>query len=344
MSPNLVGRMAGMLMISPAIAVAVDTVPPPSSGGGTTAIYLDNDVFGGEDRDYTNGFRWAWLSEPMDSSETGSPVPFTRIFEHPFFGNSDDASHSYGFSFTQLMFTPDDKMSFDQPEGERRYAGWLGIGVSLHARDQHVLNSLEFTLGTTGPNSLAEKSQNALHGVINSDEFNGWDNQIPNEVTADVSFTQKHYVDVASSGDFSTDGIMEWGLRLGTFRTMAHLGASFRGGYNLSPDFSDLRLSETAYSHPGSLNNRVNVSDWSAYFVGGALVRGIAHDATLDGPLFRDFDTGNTREPLVAEGFFGFGVSYRDIELSYVRTWRTAEYEEQDGISGFGTVGLRFQF
>ena len=297
---------------------------------GSTAIYLDNDLFGGEDRDYTNGLRWSWLSKPMNPLEVDGLPPLTRIFDHPFFGNRSDASYSYGLSITQLMFTPYDKWSSDQPEGERRYAGWLGIGVSLHARDERVLNSLEFVLGTTGSNSLADKSQDAVHGIINADEFNGWNNQIPNEVTADLSFTQKHRFDfgLMSSEDYIVDGMVEWGARLGTFRTAAHLGASFRGGYNLAPDFSDLRLSETAYAHPTPREGRFIALGFSAYFIAGATVRGIAHDATLDGPMFRDFDTGNTREPVVAEVHAGVGLSFREIELSYLHTWRTDEYEE----------------
>lgn len=140
------------------------------------------------------------------------------------------------------------------------------------------------------------------------------------------------------------DGIVEWGARLGTFRTAAHLGASFRGGYNLSPDFSDLRLSETAYFHPALCEGHFMAPEYSSYFIGGATVRGIAHDATLDGPMFRDFNTGNTRVPVVAEVFVGVGLSFREIELSYLHTWRTDEYKEQGGISEFGSILLRFRF
>src|SRR5690606_41716247 len=61
--------------------------------------------------------------------------------------------YNYGFSLTQLMFTPDDAASFTQPPGERRYAGWLGLGFSLHVKDDRILNSVEFTVGPTGSRS-----------------------------------------------------------------------------------------------------------------------------------------------------------------------------------------------
>ena len=59
-------------------------------------------------------------------------------------------------------------------------------------------------------------------------------------------------------------------------------------------------------------------------------------------PLFSDFDTGNEREPWVGELYAGFGVQYDNFEFSYVQTYRTKEYEEQDDGSNFGSVALRW--
>jgi hypothetical protein len=64
----------------------------------------------------------------------------------------------------------------------------------------------------------------------------------------------------------------------------------------------------------------------------------------LDGPVFRDFETGNKREPLVGEIFCGVGVRYRRMELSYVHTWRSEEYRDQAEPGDFGTVALRVKF
>jgi hypothetical protein len=71
----------------------------------------------------------------------------------------------------------------------------------------------------------------------------------------------------------------------------------------------------------------------------------VGFDATLDGPLFTGYDTGNLREPFVGEVFCGGGIRYRQVELSYVHTWRSQEYEEQrGGVSDFGSVALRLRF
>lgn len=338
--------LSGILMMTHAMASAENIPLPPEAGGGAYSTYLDNDVFGGEDRDYTNGVRFSWISDPLDLSDLGNLAKLAEILGKPGFGNSREVSYHYGFSLTQLIFTPEDYRTSAQPEDQRRYAGWLGLGFSLHAQDEHVLNSLEFTLGTTGADSFAENTQDTIHGMGDIEKFNGWDEQIPNEITADVSFIQKRRMNLDSMehGDFSMDHTIEWGARLGTFRTSSHIGTSLRGGFHLSPDFSDLRLSETAYSHQHVRTADFKPTARSTYYIAGAVIRGIAHDATLDGPLFSGFEAGNEREAFVAEVFFGIGMSCHRIELSYVHTWRTAEYEEQEGISEFGSIGIHIHF
>ena len=331
---------------------------PDVSDKGYLTFYFDNDLFGDNDKDYTNGARLSWISPNRDAEEldflqqglrrfSGDPDSFGIFQKITGFKDPSDIQYNYGFSLTQLMFTPESSAPYVQPVGERRYAGWLALGYSLHVKDDNILNSIEFTIGTVGPNALAENSQDFIHSIRGIDKFNGWDYQIPNEITADLSFVQKRRADFIkwNYGAFRMDGLTEWGARLGTFKTSAHLGGFFRMGFNLPPDFSDPRLSETAYSNLYFDTNDPYVGNWSVYLLFGATGRGIAHDATLDGPLFSDFKTGNHREPFVGEVFGGAGIRYRDVELSYVHTWRTDEYEEQDGDhSDFGSVGLRMRF
>ncbi len=341
----------------PATVMADRDSPLPDWGSGYLTIYFDNDLFAGSDRDYTNGVRMSWISDNRDISELGSVQrmlrrisgdsdSFSAFQKITGFQDPQDIQYNYGVSLTQLMFTPDDASSPTQPPGQRRYAGWLGLGFSLHAKDDRILNSVEFTIGTTGSNSLAENSQDFIHSIRDIDKFNGWDDQIPNEITADLSFVQKRRADFVKwrYGAFRMDGLTEWGLRLGTFRTSAHAGGFFRAGFNLPPDFSDPRLSDTAYSHRYFDSDDPYVGNWSVYLLFGATGRGIAHDATLDGPLFSSFDTGIHREPFVGEVFAGAGIRYRDVELSYVHTWRTREYEEQAEAADFGSVALRVRF
>jgi len=324
---------------------------------GYLTFYLDNDVFAGQDKDYTNGFRVSWISDDRTEKELGLIQRGLRRFsgDDESFGifkqitNFEDPSkirYNYGFSLTQLMYTPEDFASFEQPVDQRRYAGWLGLGMSLHVKDDQVLNSIEFTLGTTGPNSGAEHTQDFIHDLKGSETFNGWDNQIPNEITGDLSFVQKRRAPFFTRGNgaVSMDGLTQWGLRLGTFRTEAQVGGFFRVGYNLPSDFSDPRLSDTAYSHRYFGHDAAYTGNWSVYTLYGTMAHAVAHDATLDGPLFHHFETGNRREPFVGEVFTGLGVRYKSVEVSYVHTWRTQEYREQVSDSNFGSLAMRIRF
>ncbi|WP_191621449.1 lipid A deacylase LpxR family protein [Marinihelvus fidelis] len=364
-----VRRLVALLALVPLLAFAQDDPVADDQadagldefgGGGYLTFYLDNDLFAGEDKDYTNGARLSWISddkplfgvlpgrEGLEKLAGALPSKdwMARLsgFDPENIENGDIAVN-YGFSVTQLMFTPDDPDSPTQPPGQRRYAGWLGVGFSVHAKDESALNSVELIFGTTGPRSLAEKTQDFIHDIRDIPEFQGWDDQIPNEFTFDLAYSQKRRVPLMEPGrkGFSVDGFGEWVARLGTFQTLAGAGGFFRAGFNLPADFSDPRLSATAYSNQYFGSGKPSGSNWSAYAIFGAYAGGVFFDATLDGPLFSDFETGNTRETWIADSFLGFGVRWRMLEFSYAQTWRTKTYEEQVGNPSFGSLALRLR-
>lgn len=329
---------------------------PFDFGPGYLTFYQDNDLFGNRDQDYTNGARLSWISGARKMKDIGAIQRALRPFSgdeeslEAFqfltgFDEPEKIQYNYGFSLTQLMFTPEDYSSLTQPLGERRYAGWAALGFSLHTNDGKLLNSVEFMLGVTGKYSFAQESQDFIHDIRNIEKFRGWDNQIPTEVTVDLSFVQKRRVTFGNITEtISMDGYSEWGTRLGTFRTTAHVGGLVRIGFHLPTDFSDPRLSETAYVNKYYTGDEKEESTWSLFFLSGVKATAIAHDATLDGPLFHDFSTGNTREPFVGEIYTGIGFRIRTVEFSYAHTWRTEEYKEQGGDSNFGTFSVRLQF
>ncbi|BDS07290.1 membrane protein [Oceaniferula spumae] len=329
------------------------------SSKGYLTFFLDNDLFGGTDENYTNGVRISWITEGKPAID----IPFMQDNLHRFSGGSDSLAwmrklwgfrhpgqieYSYGFALSQLMFTPSTREALVPPEGERPYAGWAGLGFSLHARDAHAQNSVEIAIGVVGPSSYAQDTQDYIHELRDFEKFQGWDSQIPNEITFNLYFNQRRRIETLDKVEFlpfgmRVDGFTETGYSLGNFRTDAHVGFLVRAGWNLPVEFADPRLTPTAHSQR-LYSGAGNTSKWSLYGLLGAQASGIIHDITLDGPVFRNYDTNVDREPLVGELYAGFGVRYSDLEFSYVHTFRTKTFETQEDSQSFGSLAIRLRF
>ena len=331
----------------------------PDWRDGNLTFYLDNDLFSGTDQNYTNGARLSWISGERPVSDLGSmqrllrrlsgdAESFELVKRLTGFEDPNNVSYNFGFSLTQLMFTPEDNEFHGQPPGERPYAGWRGVGFSLHAMDDRVLNSAQLSFGVVGPAALGEETQDIVHDIRHIDKFNGWDSQVPNEPTVGLYFGQKRRLDLHrrewDEGAFRVDALSDWGVALGNFRTGFDAGLFVRAGYNLPANFSDPRLSETAYSHRYFRDSVEAEGRFSVYALFGTRGRLSLYDATLDGPLFRDFDTEVDKELLVGEVFAGFGLRWSRVELSYVHAFQTNNFDGQDGGQQFGSLALRVAF
>jgi lipid A 3-O-deacylase len=355
---DTVRALAGslLLIVMPGVALAQAFNFLPDRGNAYLTFYLDNDLFGGSDQDYSNGARLSWISGARDPEEFGrlqnalrklsGDADSLRIFKRlSGFDDPKEVEYNYGFSITQLMFTPEDPQAPEAPPGERPYAGWLGVSLSIHTKDSHAQNSVDLALGTTGKRAYAKQTQDFVHDVRGIDKFEGWDSQIPSEPTLNIYYTQKRRLTFLETekGDFAIDGFGEWRLAIGNFRTDTDVGALIRFGWNLPVDFSDPRLLVTAYSHQPFKRGRRRESDWSIYGLAGGRAAAVAHDITLDGPVFENFDTGVKREPLVGEIYAGFGIRYRRVVFSYVHTFRSPEFREQNDGQDFGSLALSYR-
>ena len=353
---NLVCLMTGLLVtIQPVAAGGLSFLPDRDDAYLT--FYLDNDLFAGTDNNYTNGVRLSWVSGARDpeafgavqhqlrklSGDADSRVIFQRLSG---FDDPREVEYNYGFSLTQLMFTPEDTHAPVAPPGQRPYAGWLGIDFSLHTKDAHAINSVVLAVGTTGPNALAKQTQDFVHDIRGIDKFQGWDSQIPNELTVNLYYKQKRRFTFLETGlgNFAVDGFGEWQVALGNFLVSAQMGALFRFGWNLPVDFSDPRLSATAYTLQPFKTRRRQQRSWSLYGLAGVLGAAVAHNITLDGPVFRDHSTGVTGEPFVGELYVGFGIRYRRMEFGYIHTFRSKEFKEQDRAQRFGSIAVTYRF
>lgn len=324
---------------------------------GNISTYWDNDALTGNDSNYTNGLRLAWISAEKTEDDFNLIDRSLRkvigdseswgIFQN-LAGFEDPSAVRYqrGIALTQLIYTPRDQDAI-KPPGQRPYAGWLGLGYSLHAKDANAQSSVEFVIGVIGPSSHAQDLQDWWHDLNDGNHFEGWDSQIPDEVTLNLYFTNKRRLHFLEHGDklgVSSDGYSTAGVALGTFKTDAHLGFMTRFGWNLPSETSDPRISEFANKQNLFADVSTPNSSWSTYLLIGGKVTGIAHDATLDGPVFRDYDTGVDKENFTAEVYAGIGFRIKRLDFGYVHTLKTNEFETQKDSSAYGTLMLSYSF
>jgi len=320
-------------------------------------LQLDNDLFAGSDRDYTNGVRIGVIREIPPESGLGQNIK-RRLREgskklgqyrlQRFRINNDDKLRfATGYALTQLMFTPEDNLALTAPEGERPYAGWLGLEVSWHLKADNYVNSFTWSVGTTGDSSLAQDSQNWVHrNISNSPIFQGWDSQVPSELTLNIHFDHKQRLRNLSSKrilGLEIDGYYEGGLAAGNFKTNAYIGSLARIGYQLPSSFSTPRVQLGSYGHQLFSSSKNDSERFSVYGYIGLRATGVLHDITLDGPLFRNFDTGVDSKPLVGEALYGFGVRYQKVDVIFSQTVRSDEFIGQTENQKFGSLMIRFQ-
>lgn len=333
-----------------------------SPGGSGTAVdnvilQVDNDLFSGSDRDYTSGVRLAcggplpseeingWLRGRLRRllGEEGSYPLFERLAGFP---EWNEPEYGWGTSLSQLLFTPADHLTPVPPPGERPYAAWLGVEISVLARDEVSLSSATLSLGVTGEWALGEVTQDFIHHEIShSPYFNGWDSQMPEEVTLNLHLDHKRrlcFLDDWRAGGFGVDGYYEFGGALGNLRTAAYAGALLRAGWNLRGTYAVPRLELGSFSNQFFRGASSAAGPFTAYLLAGLRGSAVLHDITLDGPLFTSHRHTVNSKPWVGEVIVGAGLAFHQWELVYSRTIRTDEFEGQRSNHGYGSMQLRW--
>lgn len=323
--------------------------------GAVISFHLENDMVVGDDDNYTNGIRFGWMSGTTADSKTfsgalGTILGGTNASDswRRFMGmnHSPNLRQQWGLDLTQLMFTPEKKSSAPI-YGQRPYAGNLTLGLTSLVKNEDRANALELQIGTTGSSSLAKGSQHLIHKLFNMQQWPGWNNQIPGEVTANLFFKryyrlrglEKHY----SSG-FETDALAYWHMDAGTVKIQAGGGMTFRFGYNLGNTSAENSIRGATVAAAPFVYNRTSVSNWGYYGYLHGSARAVAHDLYLDGPVFHSFPEYVNKYPFVAEWGYGVGLRYKRTEFLFGLHYMTKEYTRQESMHCVGVLQLRHTF
>jgi len=312
--------------------------PWDDDGKGIYTLQVENDLFGSpNDGHYTNGVKLAWVSR-----EHALPSWWYDIApELPFLSQFGRARTSLAFG--QNMYTPDDITVPTLIRDDRPYAGWLYGSVGLTVEeDEHILDSLELTIGLVGPQSYAEDVQTTWHRWINTKRPEGWDNQLDNEPGIVLTYEKKAraWWGAERGGPIEFDFTPHGGFSLGNVFTHAAAGATVRVGWGLRNDYGAPRI-RPSLSGAGFFETDTN--RWSLYAFVGSEGRLVARNIFLDGNTFADSHSVD-REDFVADLQWGLVMSFRQFRVSYTHILRTQEFVGQDDPDRFGAISVSVRF
>jgi lipid A 3-O-deacylase len=323
--------VAYLLMISAPVIAAEERVVEDDKG--IFNVVIENDIFAGEDRDYTNGIRFSWLS----SEENMPPLARSAARWLPF---ADDGNKRISIAAGQSMFAPEVIGSRTPNPKDHPYAGWLYASVGMVTDTGNTLNNVMLTLGVVGPLSLAEQTQKIVHHITDSPQPKGWDHQLKNEPGAVLTYERKwRKIYEFSPFGLGTDFTPHIGFNLGNVYTDTSLGATFRLGYDLPADYGPPRIRP---SLPGS-DFFIPTKSLGGYLFTTIATRAVARALFLDGNTFRDSPQVHKKK-LVISLQMGAALTYGQTRLSYTHVLLTREYTTQRHKPAFGALTLSRRF
>ena len=325
------------------VATVLSLVAAPLGTGaiardlGTFTFTLDNDLFGGSDRYYTNGVRLAWRSPAYSPpawvgavGRIGGPLL------------PADGERRWGLALGQSLFTPED-ISREEPDpNDRPYAAWLYGAFNLSSARATSLSRLEIQLGVIGPAALGEQAQNTVHRINRGQEARGWDAQLENEPGLNV-IASRIWRFNRPLGDresaWAIGALPSVTASLGNINTHAAAGLTVRVGRHLDADFGPPRIRPSVSGSSFVRRDR----GWGGYVFAGVEGRAVARDIFLDGNSFQDSPRVD-KKPLVGELSVGAALLFPGGRLSYAHVLRTETFDTQDSASDFGSLSLSLHF
>lgn len=305
---------------------------------GALTLTVENDSWTGSDSNYTNGVGISWVSAGLDTYDDESFVrQWGRLWAFLPFVEDDGYTTFAAWSLAQEMHTPDDIKNPNPPEDDQPYAGILYVDSLFYAKKGRWGHAWELKLGVVGPSSQADDTQDWVHELIDDDEPQGWDTQLPNEPVINLGYTVGHLV---AGGDA---GLAEWKIvpvgtvGVGTYFTGAGLGIYGEVGWNLVDTIgvsslrTGLNVAPTVGVGP--------VDGWSAAFFGGLGGYGVLHYLPLDGTVFKDSRSVDS-EPFVGMASFGFSIRHGRLTLALAATYFSETFKTERESPDFGTLSL----
>lgn len=318
----------------------------------TLNLYFENDLFSNTDEGYTNGLRAAWVSPDLQDYLDDPTLPrwIREVNERlTFFHKTRKGlQRNLTFSIGQTLYTPQDNRRVDLIVEDRPYAAWLFASMGYQTRNDANLDTLEVRLGMVGPAAVGRQAQNFIHDLRGFERFDGWDNQLSNELGAVFLWEHKRKLSYLynENSRFGFDLISHTGIALGNVATYLNAGGEIRVGWAIPNDFG------TSAIRPGGDNSTPDSKwdprsngkgGWGAHLFLSFDARIIGRDIFLDGNTFADSHSVEKKQ-FVGDAALGFSFIYRGTKISYAQIFRSKEFKLQNSGHSYGSLAFSYTF
>ncbi len=257
-----------------------------------------------------------------------------------------DTDSYWGLSLIQEMYTPDTNAEASPP-GEHPYAGNLALGFGYITMGESFGTSTEFQVGITGKASLAGEAQMIIHEMRQLPLWDGWDNQVPSEVTLQLSSRQEF--DIAAwryqtASGLDSDSSFYLHEELGTAEVSMSLGYVYRFGRNLPLTQRRAGCHRAHYALSSLKSQNYDPEQSSFYILAGIHASYVAHDYSLDGGVFKDFESTAKRVPWQFEWQLGLGARYKGVDFFLGGVLQSERFDDQNGVDNYATFSVSWQW
>lgn len=245
----------------------------------------------------------------------------------------------YEISIGQKIYNPISGYAPNPLTQDRPFAGYLYAGGALSwFRSNESVFKVTGELGTVGPSSIAEKGQELLHNTIGFYELAGWEYQICDEVSVNLSvqYTKLIHRLVDNAADISFEGY----ANVGTTYNGAGAGVLLRAG-------SINQLFNSSYLN-ASIGNNSKIKGLiprEIFFYAKPQLNYVAYDATVQGSIFKNnspvtFDA----KPIVFAQQLGFNFSSQRFTIDFGVIFKTKEIESSARAHQWGAISMNYRF
>ncbi len=284
-------------------------------------ISEDDDFFNlrgeGTDRGYSSGFKL----ELYYTKNVPAKFPSTLLMKI-----TGSADNIYGWGLTQNLFTPNNISTKAIEYGDRPYAGVTYFSHMLISSDiikkQKLTTSL--SLGAIGKYSFGKEIQTFVHGLINYQKPQGWDNQIKSDIILNYLI---NYEKLVFSPTKNLEIIGNVTGNVGTMYNNIGVGVKFRAGI-FNSYFSNYEKS----NFKNNISGEGNIRNFQFFFYMKTDATAVMDNSVLQGGFFtHDSSPYTIKKDSINRIFmqyeYGIALSKKGFGIAFYEKLRTAEFK-----------------